>query len=92
MAPAAPQAVLALQTLTNGWEGEAEVPSKENGRLWGTGKNKSPQNAQYGFHKSGTASCRGVLVTATNSFSTGTSSLLAAFPSLSLTPLQRDGL
>lgn len=79
---AAAYAVLALKKLTNRWEGDADAPP-ENGRPWGTGKNKG--------HESGNTSRRGGLSAATNSFATGTSSLLASFTSLSLAPLQRDG-
>lgn len=83
----------ALQTLTNRWEGEADVLSKENGRLWGSGKNKALRRTHsMGSTSQGPPPAEGCLSAATNSFSTGTSSLLAAFTSLSLTPLQRDGL
>lgn len=54
-------------------------------------KIKASEDEQYGFHESGNTSRRGGLWAATNSFSTGTSPLLASFTSLSLTPLQREG-
>lgn len=44
-----------------------------------------------GFTRRGMPPAEGGLSVATNSFSTGTSSLLASFTSLRLTLLQRDG-
>lgn len=91
VSPAAPQAVLALQQLTNRREGEADVPSEENGRLWGTGKNKDlRRTSSMGFMSQGPPPAEGCVSAATKSFATGTSSL-AAFPSLSLTPLRGMG-
>lgn len=60
---AAPNAVLAPHKLKNRREGKTDAPSKKNGKLWGTGKNKDlRRNEQNGFQSQGMLPAKAKLV------------------------------
>ena len=88
-----PNAVLALQKLTNRWERKADAPSKDNGKLWSTDKNKKlRRTSRMGSTSQGMPPAKRVLVCGCKQLLHWKQlPLLATFTSLSLTPVLSNG-